>query len=244
MHIEDVVEGKEVKYERGGFFMVERPIEKAGQNNLACYIQDNMPLTLDHINRIIPFYRKRPKSRLTFLDIETCGLGRNNPIFSVAFSHLYPHPSSTCLFARDYSEEGPIFRYFFDMLKEDDVLITYNGTSFDLPRMTDRAVQNGIILNGGKFKALKEVLGERHVDLYSKVRSGIGKRLPDCKLQTTEKHIFGYSRKGDISGERIPLEYRKYVDGEDNLDKIKEIIDHSILDTISLAALFIYLARR
>ena len=59
--------------------------------------------------------------------------------------------------------------------------------------------------------------------------------LPDCKLQTIEKEIFGIERIEDVPGQYIPDYYDTYL-LENNIGPVVPIIEHNAQDVISLAS--------
>jgi uncharacterized protein YprB with RNaseH-like and TPR domain len=121
-------------------------------------------------------------------------------------------------------------------------------------------VANGVRVNGsGSFK---ELIGEKHVDVYKRVRPlRVELGLPDCKLQTVEKILFNGVRRGDISGASIPDVYYEYVYGrkrdvveEDRtviygkdvedavaVERLRRVAVHNIIDTATPLALMAYL---
>lgn len=253
MSLEEILGGRVEKTEHGELLIVEKPVEELGFNGLTTYIQENRELTLNQIKKRFP--QVRTKKGLVFFDVESCGFGRSNPAIAIIYTRLYPEIVSKCLFARNYSEEeAMIGSCVGGVNREDNIFFSYNGLSFDLDLLSNRAIQNGIMLNSSGVTTLKQVLSKRHIDLYQEVMKSPSirkKGLLNYKLKTVEGELFNHVRLGDISGKRIGEEYRKYIYGrdikgnpvEDNTEQIKRIVRHGILDTISLAGIFCYLCR-
>ena len=85
-----------------------------------------------------------------------------------------------------------------------DVLVTFNGKSFDWPMVLDRSVRHRL---AGKRPAA-ELL---HVDLLHHARRRWRRQLPDCRLQTLEQLVCRRRRSDDIPGQRIPAAYAEFV---------------------------------
>ena len=66
--------------------------------------------------------------------------------------------------------------------------------------------------------------------------------LPNCKLQTIEREMFGLEREGDVPGQYIPGYYKSYLEN-DNIGPVVPIIEHNAQDVISLANFFYIIYR-
>ena len=73
-------------------------------------------------------------------------------------------------------------------------------------------------------------------DLLHHSRRRWGRGLPDCKLQTLERHVCGRARTGDIPGRDIPETYHEYVRTGDAWP-VRNILHHNALDLITLLQL-------
>jgi uncharacterized protein YprB with RNaseH-like and TPR domain len=139
------------------------------------------------------------------------------------------------LLARDYSEERTILSYFLnEELPNYKVLFTYNGKSYDLPRMRRRSKENAVLPNGENPLDPFMENGDHH-DLLHLIRRKVKLPKRSSNLQTFEKVVYNFRRKGDIPGKKIPETYQRYVDGEANGKEIAQIVHHNFLDDISLA---------
>jgi len=252
--IQDRVGGGVMHYAGGQFLMIQRDLSQINAGELGEYLKNNIgQLTANSISDKFPQFKRVAKKRMLFWDIETGGLKWTDPICTISMCKIAPQEPkirSTCLVARDYSEERPMIAYFREQLHNHHAFFTYNGNSFDLPRLSERAKQNGVMMNGEKYKGLRETLGTENVDLYHIARRNLVSKLKDdAKLQTAEKRLFGFQRTGDVPGIKVPPAYRRYVNGEtgvDNdgdtpVDKMEKIIEHNMLDTVSLAAILTYI---
>ncbi|MGM0491216.1 MAG: ribonuclease H-like domain-containing protein, partial [Planctomycetota bacterium] len=61
-------------------------------------------------------------------------------------------------------------------------------------------------------------------------------QLPDCKLQTLERHVCRRRRTGDIPGREIPSAYHDFVRSGDAW-LIRGVLHHNALDLVTLLQL-------
>lgn len=239
-NIEGFVDGKVESSDYGQLLVVERELSEINSGEIAEYIKEHRDkLLLNNIRRRFPQLEHTFKKRILFFDTENCGLRYRDPIFMIGMADFSDGIKMKSLVARDYSEEKAVIKYFLDSLSKYEAFFTYNGRSFDMPRVSERAKQNGIMLNSHRYKTLKEIIGERHIDLYQILKKKT--ELPDAKLQTVEKTIFGHAREGDIPGNMIPKVYRDYVYGAEDGEKMAKLIHHNMLDTASTIGVLVYL---
>ena len=159
-----------------------------------------------------------------FLDIETTGLG-NSPLFLIGIMIWERDGFTTYQYlARNYAEEAAVIAFFVESCAPKKLLVTFNGKSFDFPFIRTRAVVNGIPF----------AVDPAHFDLLHECRRIWRYVLPDCKLQTLERHVCRRVRYGDIPGSQIPEAYHTYVRTE-NAVQIVEILRHNMLDLITMA---------
>ncbi|MDD5193165.1 MAG: ribonuclease H-like domain-containing protein [Candidatus Nanoarchaeia archaeon] len=206
--------GKYITYQRKFNELPKNPIKKAIAKN-------RQQLTADNLKQRFPILSQFELTdqglRVVSFDLETCGRAYSDPILSIGYCIFTGKKlDSRVLLARDYSQEAAIISEFLKELTPDSIVLTYNG-NFDLPRLTQRAIANGVKLNGERFRSLKEVLGDRHIDLMDAAKNQAKYdpklRLPDYKLITLEEHLWGYTRMGDIPSREIPSTYHCYLRG-------------------------------
>ncbi len=169
------------------------------------------------------------RHQLAFLDIETTGLG-GTPLFLVGILHIGNHgPHIHQLLARHYAEEPAVLAATSQMLDEVQVLVSFNGRSFDVPYLRDRT----------RYYHMEWHLElARHVDMLYVARRQHGLPVPDHRLVTLERQICGRRREGDIPGSLIPAAYHRFVDTGES-DELATIIHHNqvdLLTTMELAA--------
>ena len=107
-----------------------------------------------------------------------------------------------------------------------DLMVSYNGKTFDLPLLRDRRrLQRG--------PALPE---PPHLDLLHPTRRLFRKAWPDCRLVTSERQLLGLFREHDLPGSEAPRAWRDYLAGAPS-DELAGVLRHNALDVLSLLAL-------
>lgn len=168
----------------------------------------------------------RPED-LLFMDIESCGLYGTGLFLIGMMSFQDDQLIFEQLLARDYAEEAAILEVFARRLDQTGVLVTFNGRTFDMNMIKDRSA----------FHAVE--MGDRpppHLDLLHESRRRWRGKLPNCRLQTLEKHLCGRVRYGDIPGWAIPDAYHRFVDSGD-ARQVADILHHNLLDMLTMAQL-------
>ncbi len=168
---------------------------------------------------------------LVFLDLETTGLSATPLFLAGMLLKRQGKVKVVQLLARDYSEEQCVIGMLDALLGDFQVCITFNGKSFDLPYLRERAKYHRLLL-----KASPE-----QFDLLHHARRRWKHRLPDCRLLTLEWHILGRRRIGDVGGWEVPCIYHEYVHTKD-ARKLKHVLRHNLMDVLTMAELFVSLA--
>ncbi len=233
MSLDEIADGREVITAAGTFFLIDRIahqfIRSFGESMSRCACSLKQQAVLDAGNSfstdLVKFAQCDPGKKV-FLDIETTGLcGR--PLFLIGLL-LYRDGKLLVrqLFARDYSEEKPLLQYLTALLDQFEVVVTFNGKSFDIPYIRDRCSYHMIPFEPELH----------HLDLLPEYRRRWKNILPDCRLQTLESRICYRNRDGDISGSEIPNAYHDFV-RTGNARVIKDILHHNAFDLITMADL-------
>ena len=177
-------------------------------------------------------------SDLYFLDIETTGLGGAGAIaFLVAAARFEVDdagaPTSLVL-AQYLAESPPEEAGVLDALiedarfRDDPVLVTYNGRTFDAPLLDERATMHRRRAGFG---------GLRQLDLLRPARTAYRGLLPNCKLGTLEQHVLGMTRPSeDIPGADVPRWYFRFLRSGDHR-MLNPIVEHNELDVIGMVGL-------
>ncbi len=194
---------------------------------LAAEIVETHENTATELNALF----ENPEGAL-FIDTETTGLAGSMVFLLGAMRIAGDDIRLVQVLARDYAEEGELAALWSEMLGGSDMLVSFNGKSFDVPVLRDR-------MNLHRIKSPPE---PPHLDLLHHSRRRWKGEFPDCRLQTLEWHICGRRRVGDIPGEEIPAVYHHYVrTGE--INDMLSVFHHNALDLITLAEIAIALGR-
>ena len=162
-------------------------------------------------------------TRALFLDLETGGFS-SSPVFLAGTMHW--NGSDFVLrqyFARHYGEERALLRALDAEARRFEVLVTYNGKSYDGPFLRDRARVHGVPLR----------LPVGHLDLLHPSRRRWRGRFEDCRLQTIERHVCRRRRSGDVPSDEVPGLYHDYVRRGDPY-RLIPVFHHNLLDVITM----------
>jgi uncharacterized protein YprB with RNaseH-like and TPR domain len=169
-------------------------------------------------------------SRWAFLDTETTGLatGSGTYAFLVGVGRICPEGFRVRqFFMRDFGEEASLMHALDAHLAQFDVLITYNGKSYDQPLLETRF---RMLRRQPPFERLA------HMDLLFGARRLWKLRLESCRLVDLENQILGVEREGDLPGEMIPYVYFEYLRTKQAV-RLVPIFHHNAIDILSLACL-------
>ena len=111
-------------------------------------------------------------------------------------------------------------------LSSADLLVSYNGKTFDIPLLRDRCR----LL---RAPALPE---PPHLDLLYPTRRLFRSVWPDCRLATAEQRLLGLVREDDLPGSEAPRAWRDYLVGGSS-DVLARVLRHNALDVLSLLLL-------
>jgi uncharacterized protein YprB with RNaseH-like and TPR domain len=166
-----------------------------------------------------------------FMDLETTGFS-STPLF-LAGTAAIEDGSMRCIqvFARDYSEERAVIGALDEILTRHDFCVTFNGKSFDMPYLRERA----------KYHKVELVSAPEQFDILHAARRKWRHSLPDCRLVTLERHVLGRRRIGDTPGWEVPCIYHEFVHTKD-ARRIRGVLRHNLVDVLSMAELFVSLA--
>jgi uncharacterized protein YprB with RNaseH-like and TPR domain len=169
-------------------------------------------------------------STWAFLDTETTGLagGTGTYAFLVGVGNIEPAGFRLRqFFMRDYGEEASLLRRLSEHLARFDVLITYNGKTYDQPLLETRFRM---------ARARHPFDRMEHLDLLFGARRLWKLRLESCRLVELENQILGVERQGDLPGEMIPYYYFEYLRTQQAF-RLVPIFHHNAIDILSLACL-------
>ncbi len=166
------------------------------------------------------------KDDFCFLDIETTGFSRKNDQV-VIIGLLFREGGKYTLrqyFLEDSLQEKKLLKQFISDLSDFQLMVTYNGLSFDYPFIQERA----------KFHQLPLRLSNlRHIDLYKHIQGNKGSLpIENYQLKTVEK-LLGIHREDVISGGDSVNLYYKYLQNRDR-NLREQILLHNYEDILYL----------
>lgn len=165
-----------------------------------------------------------------FLDTETTGLagGAGTYAFLIGVGSITPRGFLVRqFFMREFAEETSQLVALAGYLSQFDVLITYNGRTYDQPLLETRY---RMVRARPPFASLE------HLDLLFGARRLWKLRFDSCRLVDLENRILGVEREGDLPGELIPYVYFEYLRTQEAF-RLAPIFHHNAIDILTLACL-------
>lgn len=185
------------------------------------------PLTLLKCN--YPFQTFADLDRTIFIDIETTGLSsKTSSLYLIGC--IYRQQDSFQLiqwFADAYVEEEELLRAFFQFCKGFNHMVHFNGNSFDIPYLQQKAAQYGLEDGFSGFGA---------TDLYRRISPCKHfLKLPDCKQKTLETFL-NVNREDVYQGGELISIYHDYVKNRE-AGLLHSLLLHNAEDIQGLVAL-------
>ena len=174
--------------------------------------------------------------RTIFIDLETTGLsgGAGMVAFLVGcgFFDLGAFQVRQFLLT-SYSAERALLWAVADFFEDVDLIVTYNGKTFDVPVMETRWL----------FHRLRMPLDSvPHFDVLHPARrlwrsrtNAVESDDGGCRLSTLERTLFNVTRVGEVGGFEIPSRFFRFVRSGDPRP-LEAVLEHNRLDLVSLAA--------
>jgi len=228
--LEEVVEGQVTSNPHGCFYWIRRTAADF-HTEAATLLGRYRRLFAAELRGDLALLRPAAPERVLFLDIETTGLTAT-PLFLIGVGYLSANEMVTEQFlARNYAEEAAVLEHFRDLLTRFQVLVSFNGKSFDVRTIQDRSI----------YHRLPFDVPHPHLDLLPLARRRWGRQFGDCRLGTLERWACGRFREGDIPGEQIPQVYHDFVrTGNGRL--LEPVLYHNAMDLVTMVELLTVLA--
>jgi len=222
--------GDEVETGHGHHFETERIWERHRRHGSMsiCDLEDLpgdllLPISNGEIEHAAPF-------QWAFLDTETTGLagGAGTYAFLIGVGRITKEGFRVRqFFMREFGEEASLLASLTDHLAQFDVLITYNGKTYDQPLLETRY----------RMQRMRTPFSRlAHLDLLFGARRLWKLRFESCRLVELENQILGVEREGDLPGELIPYVYFEYLRTREAF-KLLPIFHHNAIDILTLACL-------
>ena len=137
-----------------------------------------------------------------------------------------------------YASERALLAAVAEFFAGADLIVTYNGKTFDVPVMETRWL----------FHRMQMPLGDvPHFDMLHPARR-LWKARADtieeggCRLGTLERTLFDVRRVGDVPGFEIPGRYFQFLRTGD-ARPLEPVLEHNRIDLVSLAAVMAHAVR-
>ncbi len=196
---------------------------------------DGLPVGLSRLVELLTgLPAELDPDHVLFLDTETTGLagGAGTYAFLVGVGGWKEKQFVVeQFFMRDYCEERAMLLALQERLAEAQLLVTFNGKSFDVPLLESRCILS---------RVRSAVAGLNHIDLLYPARRLWKLRLGTCTLENLEREILGETRSSDIPGHQIPKTYFHFTRSGATED-INRVFAHNGKDIESLARLAVRL---
>ncbi|MCQ2537142.1 MAG: ribonuclease H-like domain-containing protein [Lachnospiraceae bacterium] len=145
--------------------------------------------------------------RQMLFDIETTGLSAQSSY--VYLIGLIRNEGNKCvltqLFCDTFSEEKELLKLFIEYMSECDCLISYNGTTFDIPYLNHKF---------GRHALRYSIPTEMSLDLYNELRKKKKYLELDNLKQNTVEKCAGFNRTDTFAGEELITLYTEYTGRE------------------------------
>lgn len=193
---------------------------ETGQASVAEAVENLAPEVLhEELERLL----RVPFEKVLYLDLETGGLGSSCVFLAGTMRWTGEDYVLKQYFARHYGEEGALIERLAEEIAGAEALVTFNGKSFDVPLLRERAARHLLRLSVPLV----------HADLLHHSRAAWRGKIPNCRLTTLEAYICRRRRSGDVPGEEVPGIYHGFVrDG--GADRLVPVFHHNLLDVITM----------
>jgi uncharacterized protein YprB with RNaseH-like and TPR domain len=176
------------------------------------------------------------RRRLLCFDTETTGLagGVGTRAFMIGVA-AWASGTLTVrqLYLTTIAGELAMLQTFAGWLREDTVLVSYNGKSYDGPLLKGRL----------RLNRIEHRLGDlMHADWLHPTRRAYRDVLPNCKLATVERDILKIVRDDDLPGSQAPAAWLAFLRGHSSRD-LARVLVHNRQDVITLMHLGDHLHR-
>lgn len=232
--IDDPLEGSVVTTPHGTHLEIAETVDRHGGFHFSRLEE----LSVDALSELTEGVIERTDpSRMAFLDTETTGLagGSGTVAFLVGVGRLTNEGLCVRQYVmRDFDEEASMLHAVAEDLSRADVLVTYNGKSYDEPLLATRYTLSRIRPPFARME---------HLDLLHSARRLWKLRFESCRLMALETEILGFSREGDVPGSLIPQIYFDFLRTKRAM-AMRGVLRHNALDILTLAALTAILPER
>ena len=171
-----------------------------------------------------------PASDAVFIDTETTGLsgGSGTVAFMIGVARCTgPKLYTTQWVITRFSGERPMLAALSAYLADAQLIVTYNGATFDLPLLRTRFRMHG---------CADPTLPLAHADLLPWARRNRLNEWPDARIQTLEREGLGMHRVDDLPSADVPKAWRQWLSAGE-ATPLRRALEHNRLDLVTLLAL-------
>lgn len=185
-------------------------------------------------SKILDFYLENSgDKKIACLDIETTGLSAKNSYFILGALLEFQKDGYLLkqYFAESPKEELEILSHYIKAIEKIDILLTYNGKSFDIKYLSDKLKQ---------YNLKPDFVFPLNIDIYLFLSSysQFRRYLPNLKQKTVENFLGLWDKREDvISGAESIERYYLYIKSKDESLR-SEILLHNSDDVLQLARIF------
>jgi uncharacterized protein YprB with RNaseH-like and TPR domain len=176
-------------------------------------------------------FKTADKPRLVCIDTETNGLAGGSGTIAFMAGCLFIENNEFIFYQWllcNFSAEQAFLTRLEQLIDaRRDVLISYNGKTFDIPLLNTRFALNRRKSNLNQLP---------HIDLLHWVRRGFASQWANCTLQNTEKNLLGFYRQDDMPGAEAPFIWQEFVT-QNHVPRMVKLLEHNRHDILSLAAI-------
>lgn len=177
------------------------------------------------------------RERMLCFDTETTGLagGVGTRAFMIGVASWRAQELHVRqLYLTTIAGEAAMLATFAGWLREDTILASYNGKSYDAPLLKGRLRLNRI---AHRLDALP------HVDWLHPTRRAYRGVYENCRLATIEREALGIVREDDLPGSEAPAAWLAYLRGQSSRN-LARVLEHNRQDVVTLMRLGDHLGAR
>jgi len=233
--VERYIDGEVRSNDRGEYFLASQLLPFGRPYGKFC-IGDVAHADLSPLELFLQGANIPPPSSVVYLDTETTGLagGTGTCAFLIGIGAADgPGFRVRQFFLRDFTEEKAALAALAEALEPYELLVTFNGKTFDVPLLETRYT---LARMRSPFSRLV------HLDLLHPARRLWKLRLESCQLKTLERELLGIARNGDVPGSEIPQIYFDYL-RTGSAKCLQPVFFHNALDIVTLAGLTVEVGR-
>ena len=183
--------------------------------------------------------RERSGPRTLFIDLETTGIsgGAGTVAFLVGCGYFDLGAFQVRQFLlTSYASERALLSAVTEFFGGTDLIVTYNGKTFDVPVMETRWSFHRLPMPDFSQEVPHfDMLHPARRLWSSRLGTDDGNGASGCRLTTLERDVLGFRRIGDVQGFEIPGRFFQFLRTGDPRP-LEPVLEHNRLDLVSLAA--------